>query len=320
MEALKLVDDRAHISKIFVTCSSPWAYTVARSAQYQSNEPFKVTKSIITDLVLGAEHEIFAHVAEVSGRADTEYTIVEKATVDISINDYPVTAPFGLKGTSLGLSHIAGLIPKELLDITEEAQEKVFPEAEMRAHTYMLVIYCVVRDILPKTHSVCIVDVTGDATEFGIVEHNLLIDNTYIPHGTQTLIRNVAKAKGNPLADLESQLSEYTRAVCTDETPLGNAVAHYRAQLTQGINTILEHRSLPKTILITAHAQYQAVCKAILEDTLREMGLGTDHEVITLPESTVSEVMQGTSPDVYLAMSARFFHKLHGCADITEVE
>jgi cell division ATPase FtsA len=169
-------------------------------------------------------------------------------------------------------------------------------------------------------HSACIIDVTGDATEFGIVEHNLLIDNTYIPYGTQTLIRNVAKAKGNPLADLETQLSEYTRAVCTDETPLGNAVADYRTQLIEGINTILEHRSLPKTILITAHAPYQRVFKEILEHTLHEMGLDTEHEVITLPELAVSEVMDETSPDVYLAMSARFFHKLHGCADITEAE
>ncbi len=132
-QALKKFDPRGHISKLFITCSSPWSYTVARNVHYESDVPFKVTENILKDLIQSAESEIITHVRESSHMKAGDFEVVESATVDININDYPVHEPLRLEGITLGLSHIAGLIPTEIMKALEEVQDKLFSNTQLRA-------------------------------------------------------------------------------------------------------------------------------------------------------------------------------------------
>ncbi len=311
---LKSYNPKARITKIFVTCSSPWAHTVARSVQYTDDEPFKVTKNVIDDLIQTAEKEILLHVTAQTELGKQNFEVVENATVDISINDYIVTNPFGLSGKQLSLSHIAGLIPKDLLSSVEEVQEKLFKDTELRAHTYMLVMYCVMRDIFPTIHSSCIVDVTGEATEFGIVEQNLLIDNVFIQHGTSSVIRNAAKKLKTPEVDIRNQLISYNETV---NPVLKDEIKEYQKQLVSAITQILQNRTLPNDIIVTSHSPFTQTCKQIIEDALSQAS-SEKHKVITIEKNLIEQISEGTEHDAYLAISARFFHKLHGCADMQE--
>ncbi|HEX4799255.1 MAG TPA: hypothetical protein VFV22_01825 [Candidatus Paceibacterota bacterium] len=318
LNALRHIDEHAEISKIFITCSSPWALTIARSAQYNNDTDFKINKSIITDLVNSVERDILEHVAVTHDEHKT-YQIVERATVDTTINGYAVSSPFGLTGKTLSLSHVVGIIPQELLDAAEEAHEKIFPKAIMNAHTTMLVTYCILRDIFPNVHTACIIDITGEATEFGFVERNLLIDNSYVPWGINTTLRAVSRARGNPISDLERQFSEYTSTTCSDETPLGSAVAEYRKNIVDALEAMQEQHVLPKNFILITPPHFYNACQTIISDTLSEMNF-SNFTIHTVTEETMRAVMPGTTPDPYLALGARFFHKLHGCTDINDPE
>lgn len=317
MAVLQRSDEHARISKIFVTCSAPWAQTIARNAQYNTDTNFKVTKSIISDLVTSVEQDVLTHSTN-SQDEEIPYRIVERATVDITLNEYAVTRPFGLIGKSLTLSHVMGLIPQDLLSAIEEVHEKVFPQAIVQAHTSMLVAYCVLQDIFPNTHTACVIDVTGESTEFGLIEKNLLIANSYVPSGINTILRATAKSHGIPLADLERQLSEYTPEVCNDSTPLGSALVAYRTDVVNEIKRIQEHRSFPKEIILIVSPQFQESFTRIITDAFGEIR-DENHSIALLPDITTSSLMPAESSDPYIALSARFFHKLHGCTDISDV-
>jgi len=56
----------------------------------------------------------------------------------------------------------------------------------------------VVREIFPRLHSLCVIDVTGEATEFGIIENDILVENTFITSGTSTFVRDVMRETGKP--------------------------------------------------------------------------------------------------------------------------
>ncbi len=193
-------------------------------------------------------------------------------------------------------------------------QEKLFKDTELRAHTYMLVMYCVMRDIFPSVHSSCIVDITGEATEFGIVEQNLLIDNVFIQHGTNTVIRNAAKKLKTPEVDVRNQF------IALDENTslaLKNEIVEYQNQLVSGITQILQNRTLPNDIIVTSHSSFTQTSKKIIEDALMQ-ATSEKHKVITIESKLIEQISEGTEHDAYLAISARFFHKLHGCADMQE--
>jgi cell division ATPase FtsA len=315
-QALFAHNPRAKITKLYVTCSSPWSYTVARNVRYEDDESFKVTQSVIDDLVQSAESEILSHLEEHSYINEKEFEVVERATVDITVNDYTVASPLHLSGTTLGLSHIAGVVPKELMEALHEVQSKLFPNTELRVHTYMLVMYCVMRDLFPRLHSLCIVDITGEATEFGIVENNLLIENTFAPYGSNTFIRDAMHASGKPMSDISTSIQAQADMHMTESAELQPQIEAYEQVLTDTIRHILARRTLPTSIIITAHRPYEQFFRQILARTLSSV---TDKKlsIVSIEQNIVDEISHGAGNDVYLALGARFFHKLHGCGEPT---
>lgn len=315
VQALTVLDNRAKITKLFVTCSSPWAYTIARNVRYENDEPFKISTALIEDLAQSAEEEIVSLLHTKPELTERDFAIVERASVDITVNDYPIVNPDHLKGTALALSHIAGLMPKDIIDAIQEVQDKLFPNTELRAHTYMLVMYCVMRDIFPKQHSVCIIDVTSEATEFGIVENNLLIENTYIPYGTSSFMRDASEASGNPISDIKTRISSHKEENALFTTEFEMQIEAYESKISDEIDNILNHRALPTDIIITTQKPFDALFKEIIEKVLKRKSIHA-LTIITLDSDVIDEVSHGVSNDIYLEIGARFFHKLHGCGEI----
>ncbi len=316
LTALKTHDPRAQITKLYVTCSSPWSYTVARNVHYENDETFKITRSILEDLIQSAEEEIISHLRSISVINDDGFEIVERATVDIAVNEYPVSDPLSLQGKILDLSHVIGAIPKDILLAIHEAQDKLFPHTELRAHTYMLVMYCVLRDIFPTLNSTCIIDVTSEATEFGIVEHNLLTENISIPFGSSTFIREASVDSGKPISEIGALIAEAKSDVPLSSADLDDSRLRYEKRVEEALTDLLTRRIIPADVIITAQPEHQAFFKMMLENTIRTVR-GSDTRFITVESQIVNDISTETDPDVYLALSARFFHKLHGCGELS---
>ncbi len=312
--ALRAYDRRARITKLFVTCSSPWSYTIARNVHYESDEPFEVTPSIINDLVQSAEAEMVSHVQEISKTREGGFEIVESATVDIHINDYPVHSPLRQKGVSLELSHIAGLIPTEILEALHEVQDKLFPNTELRTHTYMLIMYCVLRDLFPRLSSSCIIDVTGEATEFGIVENNLLIENTFVGVGSSSFVRSIMETTKKPVTDIHSIIQEFDDTDKAFPNELKENTQAYIDAVITAIDNITTRRIFPTNVIFTTHKPYEKMFKRMITVAVKK-ATGKDINIITVSPEVIDAIATGEEHDVYLALGARFFHKLHGCAE-----
>lgn len=319
-DGLQLLNEhnpRAKVTKLYVTCSSPWSFTIARDVHYESDESFKVTSTIINDLVHSAEEEIASHLKNMPETEGEDFEIVERATVDMTVNDYPVKHPLNLKGSVLGLSHIVGLVPSDIMTSLHEVQDKLFPDTELRVHTYMLIMYCVMRDLFPRVHSLCIINVTGEAIEFGIIENNLLIENTFVPYGSSTFVRDIMEQTGKPSSDILSTLEAHGDDTALEEPDFSEQIASYKEKITEAVNGILTRRIFPTDVIITASRPYEPLFKKVIEQTL-ESTLEKKVSVITVPRKVIEEISHGSGDDVYLALAARFFHKLHGCGEVNE--
>lgn len=315
LQKLSTYNARAKISHLYVSCSSPWSYTIARNVQYENDEPFKITQSIIDDLIQSAENEILEHLQTKSAISENGFEVVERATIDVTINDYPVHKPLHLKGTTLGLSHIAGVIPKEIIESVNEVQNKLFPDTEIRAHTYMLIMYCVMRDIFPSFRSLCIVDVTAEAMEFGVVENNLLIENTFISFGSSSFVRELMETSSKPANDILTILREIDNDTFEADAKMKALIQTYTKHVETALHDILTRRSLPSDFILTAQNPYEKLFAQILKSALTKVK-SAEVRVIIIDESIMTEISTSAYPDVYLALAARFFHKLHGCGEM----
>ena len=314
-EALRELHSNAHITKVYVTCGSPWSYTIARNVHYENDHSFKINQSLLHDLVLSAEEEIVTKLRETALLKDEQFEVVERATVDISVNEYPVTNPLSLEGTILDLSHVVGAIPRDVLTAIHDVQDKLFPNTELKAHTYMLIMYCILRDILPKLHSICIIDITSEATEFGIVEHNLLTENLSIRYGSASFIRNIATATGKPIADIQTSIEQ--GLISDDRAAYDAEIEVYTEHIQKAIDDLTSRRIIPSDIVVTADSTYNGFFKDIIEQAITKANIGTIR-VIPLESRVISEISTKDA-DVYLVLGARFFHKLHGCGEMNDV-
>jgi len=313
--ALRTHNAKAKISRMLVTCGSPWAYTLARSVSYENDEPFKITKSLLHDLAESAEDEILTQVRKDAEKAHDAFEVVERATMDIAINDYVVANPIHKMGTVCSLSHMVGLVPSEIIAALNDVHSKLFPTAELKVHTYLLGLYCVLRDLYPQTRAFSIIDVTGEATEFGIVENNLLVENTCVPYGSNTFIRGVMKETGSPASDIETMIAAEGSSHLTERPELVREAAAYTQEIAKALDTLLLHRTLPRDTAITVRHPYGQLFGDMLRNAL-STATKTEPRMLDLEHTLLHEVVPGLVPDTHIALIARFFHKLHGCGEL----
>jgi hypothetical protein len=317
LEALRLHNNHARIGKILVTCTSPWSYTISRNVQYESEDEIKITRALVDDLVKSAESEITTQIQSEKDNAHDLFEVVERATVDVRINDYSIQNPVGLRGTTVSLAHITGLIPSDIIKAVYEVQEKIFPNVEIRAHTFLLVLYCVLRDLFPKTESLCIINVAPEATEFGIVEGGTLIESTTIPFGTSELVRQLTGSLKKTEIEIGSLLTLYESGSLekTLREQLDKEFKFFAKKFEESMSEHFVTRRFPKTAFLLAPEPYSELFVTELTPFIRDV-FHADQTLLTINTETLKEISFHESNDPYLSITSRFFHKLHACGEI----
>jgi hypothetical protein len=317
LEALRLHDKHARVSKMLVSCSAPWSYTVSRNVAYEGEEELKISRDLIDDLVQSAENEIGKQLETEGAPSELTYDIVERATIDVRVNDYPILHPIGLKGKAISLAHVTGLIPREVVEALREVEEKVFPGTEIRAHTFMLVMYCVLREIYAEHASMTIVHVTGDTTEFGIVEGDTLVESVSAPVGLESIVRGMMTHDRDTAKEMYSLLELYEKNELNEDGK--NSVAKHLTEYAEAVQKSIEGhastRRFPKTAFVLAPTPFTPLFTTVLSPILKET-LGSTGDILTLPLDELGSTPSHDENDANLAITSRFFHKLHGCGEI----
>lgn len=315
--ALVAHEKNARIDRILVTCSSPWAHTISRAIEFTDEKPFKITAALLNDLIASAESEIESSINESSIISELGLEPVERATVGTRINEYRVDNPIGKTGISLTLSQVTGLVPHEILDAVHEVQEKILPETKLSVHTYMLVAYCVIRELFSDTSSYTIVDVTGETTEIGIVVRGDLVETVHVPFGSNTLLRSLCVAENGTTEHARSLVRAYAEGKLHDDVnpQITAAIEAYESIIRKAMTTIHEDRQIPKTMLVTALPDVQPFFKKTVPSIVQKI-IETDPVLFEFDKDFLKTEGSGT-PDIFISLVSRFFHKLHTCGDIT---
>ncbi len=317
LSALAAENPKAKISKIFLVCASPWAYTISRDVAYEDDTDFKITPALISDLAKSAEHEIDSELKNTKVNLTGEFEIVERATVDVRINGYSVHNPFNLVGKTLSLSHITGFILKDIISAVYEVRDKIFTDTEIQAHTSMLVSYCVFRDLFPKTANLTLVSVGGESTEVGLTEKGVLIETQSVLYGSNTLVREISDMTKDTPEHILTILRSHAEKKLHDEAHIdvSKLTALYDEKLTELFSGIFVRRGIPRTIIVTADPNIEHFARASVIKNIEKV-TSQKFTVLHIEQKTLEHIAENELLDVPLAIESRFFHKLHACGDM----
>lgn len=304
LKALYAYNKDLRIRSIQTTLSAPWSFTATKTIHYEDEVPFLVSESLIEQLVTSAEKET---TTSLTSQAD-EIRIIASATVAIELNGYSVKEPVGKKCMQVDIAHITVAAEEKILTAVEDSYHKILPQVPFLHYSFMYLYYQVVRNLHPDTQDVCLIDITNEATEMGIVRDDVLKNTAHIPVGLYSLAREIAKVcdlpKEEAYAIVKSGIdihAQYTEKVCTQ---LEGIFLAYQDTLLPLFTKTVDTLEVPHTIFLHTTKDTETFFIEQLQKTVEKAGI----KELTILLCTSELVGNKEMEDTALALSTYYFH------------
>ena len=226
---------------------APWVYTVIKSVTYSQEHSFTITDELIDELTSAAEVNTKETLADLPELASL---VVLNATPQAIIaNGYRISNWHNLKARTLKLSLNTTLTHQALADMIYEMHEKTIPNTQITVRSHTAAVHDCLQTLHPEMQENCIVTITTEATEIGIVRNGVLQYVTSMPTGTYTLAREIASKANVPTEESYSSLKHSYNKIQKDKN-INAAVESYKVQLTKLFLQTGDALHIPKSIYV----------------------------------------------------------------------
>lgn len=314
--ALYEYDKRASISEIQCCISAPWAYTVTKTIEYTEDNPFEVTKALLDELIESALKKTEVELNENEAVSKLGLTVITRSTIDVLTNGYRIKNPIGEKASTIALSHVSVVTQQYLTDHINELRHKIFANTPIHKLSYILALYSVAQDLVPEQHEICLVDITYEATEIGIVRDGSLKYSTHTPFGAFSLAREIAQVTSVPLYEAFQYLHSTEPLAFMDTLParqkeeIESIFEAYTQRIADLFAETGDDLSIPKQIYLHTDFQSEPFFKKIIA-VAGTRTLKSSPEVTTITPlivERVNRVAGNQNSDTAMLVSAMFFH------------
>jgi len=266
-------------------------------------------EELVQQLVDTAQKQTLSSTLEGKTIEELGLKMIHNATVDIELNGYSVSKPVGSKSTSVSLAQVYELAQEKIIQTLQESEQKILPQAHSEIHSFMFMFYQVLKYLHPNTSEICLVDITSEATEIGIVRDNVLRHTTHIPIGLYTISREIALACGIPKEEAYSLMKSGTDALESTYGQVKKAeieaiFAAYEEKLGELFSQTGDSLSIPKTLFLHTSSNTEAFFSKCLKNGVKKATGGAHSVHLFTSELLGKKEMTDTA----LALSAHYFH------------
>ena len=326
--ALKEYPYKGKISEIQYSISAPWSYTVAKKINYSQEENFVVTDDMIEELVEMAKEKTAEELTQNEATKQMGLQMITETTMDIIANGYRTRNPDGEESKDLAINHVSAVTQEQIINEISELNNKIFSTNAAKKLSFVLVLYCITQDLFPKTENACLIDVTYEATEIGIVRQGSLRYSTHTPFGSFSIAREISLITGMTLAEAfghlhtEKPLAFLETVTKAQKEDIDQMFAAYVDRLAALFTETGDELSIPKRIYLHVDQKSEPLFKDLIEKAAKQQLKSQPIVRLITPEllalATKEEVAEDGPKetlvtDTALLVSAQFFHKQNHC-------
>ncbi len=322
--ALYEYNKRSRVDEIQCSIAAPWSYTVTKTINYTQEEAFEVTDSLIEELLKTATEKIAVELSENESASQLGLSIIARTTLDLLANGYRVKRPMGEQTNELSISHASVVTQQYLIDHIDDLRHKLFPSTEIHTLSYVLILHCVVRDIFKNAFDSCLVNITYEATEIGIVRDGTLQYATHTPFGSFSLAREIADITSVPLLEAFQYLhNEVPYAFMenlseSQKAEVEKVIEAYTARVADLFHETGDDLSIPKQIFLHADLKSETLFRDIVEKAAKRR-LKSEPNIRLITPALIQNLgldgSESLSGDTAMLPSVQFFHKQNHCND-----
>jgi len=319
-KALREFSQHLKITELQCSISSPWSYTVTKTINYKDDQEFEITKSLINEFNETIATNVESDFAENNQLKKLNLATISKINMDLSANGYHVSNPEGGKATELTISQSHCVAQQTLISAIDELQEKLLPGAETKKLSFILILFAVTRELMNKTYDLCLVDVTYESTEVGVVRDGVLTYCTHTPFGSYSIAREIAEITSAPLSECFGylhtekpyQFFDYITQKQKSEVEL--VFEAYVERISDLFNETGDSLSIPNQIAVHSDLRSESLFIDLISKAANK-NLKSEPKVTSISKEIISQTYkkQTTSTnfipeDTALMLSAQFFH------------
>lgn len=314
--ALRDFNKHTSIEEVQCCICAPWTYTVTKTINYNQDEPFEITKALIENLVESAEKSTEAELLENEAASELGLTVVTKSTLDTRANGYRVMSPIGDKATELAIAHVSVVTQDYLIEHLKDVQHKIFADKPFHKLSYMLALYSVTDELFTGVNDYCLVDITYEATEIGIVRDSILTYTTHTPFGSFSLAREISQITSLPLLQSFQSLHTVESLEFTDTLPAAQkaevevVLDAYTKRLADLLVETGDDLSIPRRIYLHTDVETEKIFTNLLEKAA--VSVLKNPPTIKPLSSLIRNMVEVSKPEVNsdtaMLVAAKFFH------------
>lgn len=311
-KSLREYDNSLKVTHMQVSVSAPWAHTVIKQINYTDEHPFAVTDELLHELSVTAQKQAEDVIHKNPLLKENGTVSLDNKPIGVITNGYNVLHATNAQTRELSIAHLSALTQKRTLEIVEDSRNKLFPKTKLFTHSFMYVYYEVLQNASPDTREACLIDVTSEATEIGIIREGLLTHVTHIPYGTYTLAREIASACGIPKEEAYTYLKGGKSFVDTKlskakKNELTIILSVYEERLAKLFQSTGDTLAIPKSLFLHTDVTTEKFFKTRIAEAAH-IATGMQH-VTHLITSNFLEA-EGRQ-DTALELSGMYFHIKH---------
>jgi cell division ATPase FtsA len=323
---------KSKIEHLQVSMTAPWSYTITKVIGYNQTESFEITEALLGSLIEAAQKKITEELKENELASELGLAIMTRATTDIQANDYKISNAVGKTATNLTLTQVSAVAQTYVTDAIEELHSKIFAKAKLERFSFMLMFHCIIRELYNDLNEYCLIDITYEATEIGVVRGGILRYCTHAPIGISTLARTIAQILNIPLEEAHAFLKEpyHTHAMeSLSEDKRAEVLVifdEYQQNIAKLFKETGDKLTIPKILFMHGGHQVedffsvQILAAAKIATNLSHAVHSVTTELLTTNYNADEKKRLLTiSSDTAMLVAAQFFHKQHHCSDFIQV-
>lgn len=236
------------IRRVGLVLSSTWCVSKTLSITISKERPFQITTGLVRNVSASArdsfEQEIergkYPHIG-------ADAVVLEESLIDVALNGYSITNPFGRSASELRISLLVSLMSASFSDRIFKTIDRALPDYSLHPHSYSLTMFSIVRDFFPTVHTFLLVDVDGEVTDVALVQDDVLVESISFPSGTFSVLRCLGEDAGS--VEVRARLLEREGSKRALE-----AREKWLSQYKKALESLAERYAIPNRLYISGNA------------------------------------------------------------------
>ncbi len=303
-----------------VTIAAPWSYTTTKTIVYENKDDFEVSIELVQELLRTAHKKAQEELEEKEKISDYGLAVIAKKTLQITANDYIINVTGKQKAKVLKIVEASSVVQKNLTEAIVEIKGKILPKTTMAQHSFMLPYFHVINSLNETSSEYCLVDITYESTEIGIVRNGVLNYCTHVPYGSYTLAREMADILSITSDEAFGYLGNediFSFMQSATETQIKSVEAlleKYQKKLTELFHETGDSLAIPKKIYIHGNLasepffNIQVKRAAKVATRLDHAAYNITSELLTKNFADKDTNIALKDQDTALLITAQFFH------------